>query len=173
MNSTLESVVPLAMFFSSRTNPLITNWQIYLLPYDRTFEFPWERLLLGRQVESYLWVETLRPSSDFPPQIGAGAFGVVHVAVAVGIRESEDQVLRKPSWLPNSTDLFCSFWCQLCCMTKTKMRNKETRSWTICSPKPCLVGHLDLFRPWLQSSRWNQMRERKCWRQEISKPLCG
>ena len=40
-------------FFSSRTNPLITNWQIYLLPYDRTFEFPWERLLLGRQVESY------------------------------------------------------------------------------------------------------------------------
>ena len=111
MNSTLGSVVPLAMFFSSRTNPLITNWQIYLLPYDRTFEFPWERLLLGRQVESYLWVETLRPSSDFPPQIGAGAFGVVHVAVAVGIRESEDQVLRKPSWLPNSTDLFCSFWC--------------------------------------------------------------
>ena len=67
MNSTLGSVVPLAMFFSSRTNPLITNWQIYLLPYDRTFEFPWERLLLGRQVESYFWVETLRPSSDFPP----------------------------------------------------------------------------------------------------------
>ena len=27
------------------------------------------------------------------PQIGAGAFGVVHKAVAVGIREGEDQVV--------------------------------------------------------------------------------
>ena len=34
--------------------------------------------------------------------------------------------------------LFDVYICQLCCMTNTKMRNKETRSWTICSPKPCL-----------------------------------
>ena len=31
--------------------------------------------------------------SGFNPQIGAGAFGVVHRAVAVGIREGEDQVV--------------------------------------------------------------------------------
>ena len=31
--------------------------------------------------------------SGFNPQIGAGAFGVVHRAVAVGIRGGEDQVV--------------------------------------------------------------------------------
>ena len=62
-----------------------SNRQIYLLPYDRTFEFPWERLLLGKQVSPLRKVDH--------PQIGAGAFGVVHRAVAVGIREGEDQVV--------------------------------------------------------------------------------
>ena len=68
-------------------------------------------------------------------------------------------VLSGGSWLfdylaqPTCFVQFAVCNCQLCCMTNTKMRNKETRSWTICSPKPCLVGHLDLFRPWLQSSR--------------------
>ena len=41
------------------------NFQIYLLPYDSSIEFPFDRLNLGKQ-------------------IGAGAFGTVREAIAFG-----------------------------------------------------------------------------------------
>ena len=50
-------------------------------------------------------------------KIGAGAFGVVHRAVAVGIREGEDQVMLMDEWIPcdggeNDAEEFFRRWWQ-------------------------------------------------------------
>lgn len=61
------------------------NGQGDLLPYDQKYEFPRENLVLGRQ-------------------LGAGAFGVVVKAVAIGIDLTEAQTTVAVKMIKNNAD---------------------------------------------------------------------
>lgn len=64
---------------------VLLNDQGDLLPYDQKFEFPRDKLIMGKQ-------------------LGAGAFGIVMKATAYGITSNEEQTIVAVKMIRNNTD---------------------------------------------------------------------